>query len=81
MQPVHAHGVRRRLEARGAARRLQHPELRLELERVPAERVEGAADGLLVVAAARPARQVLQPRQGRQRRAAGATGFLSRHLV
>ncbi len=52
MERVHAHGVAGRLDIGGLARRLKHPQLRLELGGVAPEGVERLADALLLVAVA-----------------------------
>ena len=62
VQRVHPHGVSRRLDLRRSPGRLEHAQLRLQLRRVAAERVEGLAHGLDVVAVA-GASQVLERRQ------------------
>ena len=49
MQGVHPDGVARGLDLRGPPRGLDHPQLRLELSRVPAEGVEGLLHLLAVV--------------------------------
>ena len=52
VQRVHPDGVTGRLDVGGLARRLEHAQLRLELQRVAAERVEGLADAVGVEPAA-----------------------------
>ena len=79
VQRVHADGVAARLDLAGAAGGLQHAELGLELGRVTAERVEGLAHLVGVVALAR-AREVLDLWQRGQRgRGRGVPWILSRH--
>ena len=68
MEGVHAHRVTGRVDARGLARGLQHAQLRLQLERVAAERVERLADPFGLEAAVLALRQVLQAREGGERR-------------
>jgi hypothetical protein len=62
MERVHADGVPRRVDAGRPPRRLEHPKLRLELRRVPPERVEGLTHPLAVVPVSR-GRQVLEARK------------------
>ena len=54
VERVHPHGVAGRLDVRGLARSLEHPQLRLELSGVAPEGVERLADALLLVAVAGP---------------------------
>jgi len=63
---IHPHGVPRRLDA-ALAGGLEHAELNLELGGVAAEGLERLAH-LLAVETVGRARQVLDPRQRRQRR-------------
>ena len=78
MQRIHPDGVPRRLDVlRASPRGLEDAELRLELRRVAAERLEGLLHLLGVVAVA-GARQVLDPRE-RGQRGWCAAWFLCRH--
>src|SRR5262249_35223514 len=78
MQRVHTDRMPGRLDVRAAAaRRLQDAQLRLQLCRVPAERLERLADGIRVIAVPPPG-QVLEPREGGQRSL--LSRFLCSHL-
>ena len=78
VEGVHADRVTGRLDAAtGPARGLKDAELRLELGRVAAERIERVPNPVRVVAAARSLREVLHPGQRRQcRRCGRAAGIL-----
>jgi hypothetical protein len=80
VQRVHADGVARRLDVRATARSLDDPELCLQLRRVTAEGVEGLANPVRVEPV--PAsRDVLELRQGRQRRDARPARVIGCHSV
>jgi hypothetical protein len=59
---VHPDGVTRRVYVRALSGRLQDPQLRLELDGVAPEGLEGILDALLVVSLRRD-RKILNPRK------------------
>ena len=68
VQRVHADGVTRGIDAGRLAGRLEHAQLRLQLQRVAAEAVECLANALGLVGAVVGLRQVLEPRERGQGR-------------
>jgi hypothetical protein len=80
MERVHSDCVARCLDGGGAARRLEHAELRLELCRMAAESVESLANALGIETV--PAcGDVLETRQARQRRGSCPVWAFGCHAV
>ena len=67
MQRVHAHRVTGRIDVGRLAGRLQHAQLRLQLQRMAAERVERLTDAFGLERAFVGLRQVLEPGQRGER--------------